>query len=171
LDWRDCVAAFTEKHLERIAEWRGYSIEFCSWLKEKELIGLYDGCIAFPVHNRPTGDVTAVQYRLEDGSWRYYPLGTKVRPLMIGELVAGEPVHVCESTWDGLDIRNKGGEGCGTIVITRGAGNGALTSEIIPDGSTVYLWPQNDSAGDKWQADILRQHKENREAGESSRAA
>jgi len=30
LGWRACVEAFTEKHVEGLAKWRGYSIEFCS---------------------------------------------------------------------------------------------------------------------------------------------
>src|SRR5439155_12900589 len=51
LDWRACVEAFTQR-LERLAKWRGYSMEFCSWLHEAGLVGLYDGCIAFPVHDR-----------------------------------------------------------------------------------------------------------------------
>ena len=49
VDWQRCVDAFSAKHLERLADWRGYSIEFCSWLKQSRLVGLYDNCIAFPV--------------------------------------------------------------------------------------------------------------------------
>ena len=41
LDWKACVAAFTEEHVEQLAQWRGYSIEFCAWLKETGLVGLY----------------------------------------------------------------------------------------------------------------------------------
>ena len=33
-----------------------------------------------------------------------------MRPLVIGELVAGEPVHVFESQWDGFDYMDKSGE-------------------------------------------------------------
>jgi len=84
-----------------------------------------------------TGNVVAAHYRLRDGSWRYYPQGAKVRPLVIGELVAGEPVHVFESQWDGFDYMDKSGERDG-IVITRGASNGALVAGLIPEGSTVY---------------------------------
>ena len=102
LDWRECVEAFSQRHLERLAKWRGYSIEFCHWLKDNGLVGLYDGCIAFPVHDR-AGNVVAAHYRLKDGSWRYYPQGAKVRPLVIGELLPGEPVQCFESTWDGFD--------------------------------------------------------------------
>jgi hypothetical protein len=37
-DWRACVEAFTDKHIERLARWRGYSVEFCRWLKENGLV-------------------------------------------------------------------------------------------------------------------------------------
>jgi hypothetical protein len=62
-DWQACVSAFTDKHLERLAKWRGYSIELCSWLKNEGLIGLHEGCIAFPVDDE-AGRVVAAHYRL-----------------------------------------------------------------------------------------------------------
>ena len=40
------------------------------------------------------------------------------------------------------------------IVITRGASNGRLVAGVIPEGAKVYVWTQNDSAGEKWQRDI-----------------
>src|SRR4030095_7598871 len=85
-DWRSCVEAFTDKHVERLAAWRGYSHEFCSWLKQKGLVGLYDGGHALSVHEC-AGNVVAAHYRQKDGSWRYYPQGAKVRPLVVGKLV------------------------------------------------------------------------------------
>src|SRR5438105_3065854 len=66
-DWQKCVDAFTEKHLERLAKWRGYSSAFCSWLHKRGIIGVWQGCIAFPVHDR-VGNVVAAHYRLKDGS-------------------------------------------------------------------------------------------------------
>jgi hypothetical protein len=39
LDWPTCIAAFGDKHLERLSRWRGYSPEFCQWLKQNRLIG------------------------------------------------------------------------------------------------------------------------------------
>ena len=158
LDWPACVAAFTDKHIERFANWRGYSIEFCYWPRKNGFVGLYDDYIAFPVHNRPGGDVTAVHYRLNDGSWRYYPQGEKVRPLVIGERSAGDPVHVFESYWDAFAFMDKSGE-CSGIVITRGSGNGALAARLIRAGSTAYLWKQNDAAAEKWQTDICANTK------------
>src|SRR4029077_15620426 len=141
--WQRGVDAFTDKHVEQLAEWRGYSIEFCFGLKQSRLIGLYENCTAFPVHDH-AGNVPPVHYRLKDGSWRYYPQGTKVRPLVMRELVPGEPVHVFESQWVAVAFMD--GER-GGIIITRGASNGALVADLIPQSSTVYVWTQNDAAG------------------------
>jgi hypothetical protein len=156
-DWSKCVAAFTDKHIERLAEWRGYSIEFCSWLKQQRLIGLYDRCIAFPVHDR-AGNIIACHYRQKDGSWRYFPHGAKVHPLVIGELVAGDRVHVFESQWDAFTFMDVSGEHSG-IIITRGASNGALVADLIQPSSMLYLWTQNNAAGEKWQKDVCANTK------------
>ena len=153
-DWRTCVSAFTDKHVERLAKWRGYSIEFCSWLKNEDLIGLHEGYIAFPVHDQ-AGRVVAAHYRRrgDHNDWRYYPNGTKTRPLVVGELIPGDPVHIFESQWDAFAFMDKSGERSG-IIITRGASNGALVADLIPPGSTVYVWTQNDEPGKKWQQAI-----------------
>jgi hypothetical protein len=156
-DWQTCVDACTDKHLEQLAGWRGYSIECCSWLKQNRLIGLHNGRFALPVHNR-AGRVVATHCRVKDGSWRYHPQGAKVRPLVIGELVPGDPVHVFESQWDGFDFIDKSGERSG-VIITRGASNGALAAGLIPESSTVYVWTQNDEAGEKWQKDLAANTK------------
>jgi putative DNA primase/helicase len=76
-----------------------------------------------------------------------------VRPLAIGELVAGEPVHVFESQWDCFAFLDVSGERSG-VIATRGAGNGALVSKLSPERSILYCWTQNDAAGEKWQRDI-----------------
>ena len=69
-DWGTCVSALTDKYLERLATWRGYSIDLCSWLKKECLIGLIEGCIAFPVHDE-AGHIVAAHYRVQgnDNSW------------------------------------------------------------------------------------------------------
>jgi len=155
--WLACVKAFTDEHVERLAKWRGYSIEFCAWLKENKLVGLHNGCTAFPVHDR-AGNVVAAHHGLKDGSWRYYPQGAKVRPLVIGELVPGDPVHVFESQWDAFAFMETSGGRSG-VFITRGASNGSLVADLIPENSTVHLWTQNDAAGEKWQRDICTNTK------------
>ena len=86
-DWQACVGAFTHKHLQHLAKWRGFNPGLCSWLKQNGFVGLHNGCIAFPVPDA-SGNVVAAHYRLrgDDNEWRYYPNGIKTRPLVIGEI-------------------------------------------------------------------------------------
>jgi hypothetical protein len=158
LDWNSCVDAFTEKWIEWLAKWRGCSFELFSWLKENKLIGLYNGCIAFPVHDH-ADNVVAVHYRLKDGTWRYHPQGAKVCPLVIGELAAGNYAEAFEGYFDAFSFMDVTGERCG-IIVTRGAANGALIAGLVPSGSPVYAWKQNDElkngkrAADVWLKDV-----------------
>jgi hypothetical protein len=158
-DWCACVTALTEKHLEQLKQWRGYSPELCLWLKQESLIGLHEGCIAFPVHDE-AGGVVAAHYRLrgDKNDWRYYPKGVKARPLVIGELVAGDPIRVFESQWDAFAFMDLSGERSG-VVITRGSSNGAFVADLISASSTVYVWTQNDAPGEKWQQAICANTK------------
>jgi hypothetical protein len=156
-DWQQCVDAFTDADALRLVFQRGYSRGLCSWLKENGLIGIYQGYFAFPVHDRAC-NVIGAHYRLKDGSWRYYPQGTKVSPLVIGELIAGDPVHVFESQWDAFAFMDVSGERSG-VSVTRGASNGALVAGLIPKNSKVYVWTQNDAPGEKWQQDIFSNTK------------
>lgn len=159
-DWQKCVAAFTDKHVERVAKWRGYSVQFVRDLKAKGLIGVYDRMIAFPVHN--DGKIVGVHCRAKNGrDWYYLPegKGIKAEPLVFGEI--GGEVHGFESTWDGLALMDKTGKRDG-VIITRGARNAKLALALIPKGSIVYLWTQNDEpdpktgikAGENWQSDF-----------------
>ena len=150
--WEKCVAAFTYNHVKRLAQRRGYEPRFCQWLKNNKLVGLVRGCFAFPVHDH-RGNVVAAHVEKKSGGWFYEPTGANTRPLIIGELLPGEPVHVFESQWDGFAFMDKSGGRCG-VIITRGSGNGALVAGLIPSGSTVYAWTQNDKAGEDWQAAI-----------------
>ena len=99
LDWQACVDAFTGVDRLKLVFERGYSRDFISWLRQSGLVGKYRGCFAFPVHDR-VNNVVAIHYRLEDGSWRYHPQGARVNPLVVGELAAGDPIHLFESQWD-----------------------------------------------------------------------
>ena len=143
----------TGRHLERLAEWRGYPVEFCSWLHKQGLVGLHDAFIAFPVHDADR-KIVAAHVRQKNGKdWYYVPKGTKVQLLVIGELIPGAPLHIFESQWDAFAFMDKSGERSG-IIITRGATNGALVAGLIPKNSIVYLWTQNDAAGEKWEKRI-----------------
>ncbi len=155
-DWDACVKALKKKDLETLAEERGYSDKFVTWMHEQGLIGLFDGCVAFPVHD-DTGRVVGAHYRRVDRTWRYAPVGTRTTPLMIGDASAASEIHVFESPWDALAACDKLGlhEHTGVAVIaTRGAGNGASVASLIPNGATVYAWPQNDEPGAKWEGDV-----------------
>ena len=132
-DWRACVETFTQEHVERLAQWRGYSVGLCLWLKENGLVGLYDGCIAFPIHDE-SGKAVAAHYRLKTADWKRHPTGHKTRPLVIGELLPGESVHAFESQWDAFAFMDKSGERTG-ILITLGAENGKLVAGLIPAGA------------------------------------
>src|SRR5271157_3569794 len=76
--WKACVSAMTDENLQKLSEWRGYSMEFCLWLRDNELIGVYEVSWAFPVKNEE-GDAVGVHYRMEE-AWRY-TAGTKAAPL------------------------------------------------------------------------------------------
>src|SRR5260370_40411340 len=52
-DWQLCVAALTGKHLEGLAKWRGYSNDFCLWVKKSRLVGLHNACLAFYIDEPP----------------------------------------------------------------------------------------------------------------------
>src|SRR5262249_15655797 len=104
----------------------------------------------FPVHRN--GKIAGVHFKIDD-HWQYFPKGIKTAPLVIGETIPGDRVHVFESQWDAFSYMNVSGERDG-IIITRGASNGVLVVGLIPSGSITYLWTHNDDAGEKWQKDI-----------------
>jgi hypothetical protein len=155
-DWRACSDALTDKHVETLAKWRGYSPAFVRELKEKGLIGIYDGLVGFPVVN--DGKIVGVHYRLkpkngDKADWLYAPTGINAAPMVFGEIAEGDTVHVFESQWDMFAFADCSGEKNG-LIATRGASNGALVAGLIPENSTVYIWPQNDPPGQKWAKDV-----------------
>jgi hypothetical protein len=77
----------------------------------------------------------------------------KTAPFIIGELAAGDNIHIFESEWDGCAFLDMSGERSG-VMITRGASNGVLVCGLIPEGATVYLWVQNDEPGEQWAKDV-----------------
>jgi uncharacterized protein DUF3631/CHC2-type zinc finger protein len=159
-DWQTCVDAFTDKQIAHVAKWRGFPPEFVREKRDAKQIGIYDGCIAFPIHNN--GKIVGCHYREKGGkNWYYFPKGIKAAPLVLGEPVPGEPVHVFESYWDADAFMAVSGERPG-IIVTRGSGNGPLVAGLIPASSTAYLWTQNDEpnpktgkkAAEEWQATV-----------------
>jgi hypothetical protein len=159
------VDAFTDKQIAHVAKWRGFPPEFVREKRDAKQIGIYDGCIAFPIHN--SGKIVGCHYREKGGkNWYYFPKGIKAAPLVLGEPVPGEPVHVFESYWDADAFMAVSGERPG-IIVTRGSGNGPLVAGLIPASSTAYLWTQNDEpnpktgkkAAEEWQATVCANTK------------
>jgi hypothetical protein len=154
-NWPECVNALTDKRLEQVGNQRWYSRVFCTWLRDNKLVGLYKGCIAFPVQNE--GTVAGVHYRLEDGSWRYYPYGMNTAPLILGQLKTAERIYLFESQWDMfafIDRTNTYPSETVALIATRGAGNARSICGLLRENISVYAWPQNDAAGEKWFKDV-----------------
>jgi len=151
-DWQAPVDAFTPEHQEGLCESRGFSPAFVSWLRAEKLIGLHEGCIAFPVHKG--GHIVGCHVRPRNSDkWFHYPKGVNAAPLIIGQ--TGETtLHFFESTWDALSYADVSGERSG-ILCTRGSSNARFAIEAAAKASTLYLWTQNDEPGEKWQADIV----------------
>ena len=169
LDWSACAVAFSDEDAEKLRAWRGYSESICSWLRENRLIGMYDGYIAFPVHDA-AGAAVGAHYRIKDGTWRFSPIGTRVRPLVFGNLTTADQVHVFESQWDALAVRDAFRDwdlAEVAFVITRGASHGALVAGMARPEATLLAWPQNDpedkrdsrtgrTPAEKWLDDICK---------------
>jgi len=159
--WRKSVAAFTDDHAAMLAKWRGYSAELVGWLRERELVGFYNGKIAFPVHG-DGGKVLAIHFRIppkaegERARWAYWPEGVGVRLLAVGDVAGADYVAAFESQWDllavadKLGVHRKGGVPGWAFVATRGADNGKLLAGIMPKTAAVLAFAQNDPAGRKW---------------------
>lgn len=158
-DWSNCVAALTPEHRERLARWRGYNLRTVEWLHSQGLLGLFKGeHTAFPVHG-PDRDVIGCHYRLQDGSWRYHPQGTRTAPLIIGEPGSAKSIWVFESQWDMIAVFDRLNRSFADFsdtaaVATRGASNGRLIAELCAPDAVVYAFGQNDPAGQKWVTSI-----------------
>jgi hypothetical protein len=162
VDWPGAVAKFTAYHAGRLSKWRGYSPEFVEWIRHQELVGLYNGNVALPVHN-DAGQVVAMHIRSKNGRWFYAPRGIGSHPLIIGDLRTATSTMVFESQWDAFAIMDQ----CGwhqeepngwAVLITRGACNGRFAARAA---GQVYAWPQNDTnkdgkrAGEEWLHDVV----------------
>lgn len=165
-NWQRCVDAFTTDAAREFANWRGLSPEFVTWLHCKGIAGLHKKQFAFAVHGE-RGAVLGCHYRKPDGSWRYWPKGTKTRPLIFGDPRGATSVLCFESQFDGFAVMDKCGWHVGdrlpdtAVFITRGSENGKLlVGQCAPD-SVLYAFVQNDVPkpdgsipGEKWLLDV-----------------
>ena len=157
--WKKSVTAFNDDHAEKLATWRGYSAEFVAWLRQRELIGVYNGLLAFPVH-ADDGKVVSIHVRRKDGNWFYHPSGCEVRALVIGDEKTADVVLVFESQWDAFAVMDKllwhkSALPGVAVIVTRGAGNGKLLRGLVKRGAVLYAFKQNDVAADRWLADVV----------------
>jgi hypothetical protein len=166
-NWQKCVANFSEGDAQKLAAWRGLSIEFVRWIHAQNLVGIFEGKIAFANHG-DGGAVVSAHVRLESGKWIYKPAGQKTAPLVFGDAKAAGFILAFESQWDAFAVMDKLGWHTSNglpdtaVFITRGAGNGKLIGGQIAPHAVCYAFKQNDvptpekptPAGDVWLAEI-----------------
>ena len=144
-DWNPCVAAFTPADAQKLAEWRGYSLEFVEWMHQERIVGLFQGKVAIAVHDEE-GKVVRCHWRREDGNWQYHPRGGDTAPLIVGDIHDAGYTLAFESQWDAFAVLDSLGyhedpRGY-AAVITRGATSNTDFSKI--DAPTIIAIPQND---------------------------
>ncbi len=158
-NWQPLVAAFTDEHAQRLAGWRGLSIEFVRWLYAQGIVGSFNGNLAFANHG-DSGKVVSCHVRLANGKWKFEPKGQRTAPLIFGDTKTAGHVLTFESQWDAFAVMDKLGwhtsNGLpGTaVVVTRGAGNGKLIAGRLAPDAICYAFTQNDPPGKTWLAKI-----------------
>lgn len=152
LDWPACVAALDDGQLDELARSRGYSIDFCRWLRDRALIGAHRGKLAVAVHDAE-GRVIAAHVRLgEPVKWIFTPRGLGTHALVIGPADA-DKLLVAESQWDAFAFLDRAGWHRGplpgwAVCITRGASNGRLVVAAgVPRAREGVALVQADKAG------------------------
>ena len=153
-EWTQAVEALVakDKWLLQLGQKRGYSKTLLAGLIENGLIGLHDKSIAFPIYNQ--GGVFQGMHLRGANGWRITGGGTE--PWLIGQHDA-KNVHVFESQWDAFAMMDTLGFGNGAwnaerdcVLISRGASNTKKLADYIGEGQKVYIWGQNDEAGEKF---------------------
>jgi hypothetical protein len=166
-DWKKCVANFTDADAQKLAAWRGLSVEFVRWLHAQDIVGIFDGKTAFANHG-DGGKVASCHVRLSTDKWIFEPTGQKTAPLVFGDVKAAGHVLTFESQWDAFAVMDKFGWHAGSglpdtaVFVTRGAGNGKLICGQVSPDAVCYAFKQNDAptpkkpipAGDIWLADV-----------------
>jgi len=149
--WAECLARATDERLTPIAAERGISLEFLRYAAAQGWLGFYGNNVAFPVINGD-GLTVAGHHRLPDRSWRYEPNGQGTHPLVIGDPIKAGIAWVFESQWDALSVLDSlcvhedadSFTDFFSVIISRGAGNGARATEAAAGCKTLVAWAQND---------------------------
>ncbi|HSJ04496.1 MAG TPA: DUF3987 domain-containing protein, partial [Verrucomicrobium sp.] len=167
VDWSACCHRLLQQSdcVERVASWRGWSTGFVRTLAEEGLMGLHEGCIAFPVYavdsllevppSSSATDILATGLHVfawpgsTSASKAWYVHGRNV-PLILGanSLHRAAGAHVFESQWDALSTlaaRDWQGEALeAPLVVTRGTSLHPAIGEILAEVPAITFWPQND---------------------------
>ena len=167
VNWTACCVRLLERSdcIDRVAEWRGWSTDFVCVLAREGLMGLHEGCIAFPVPTlvppadggSPPVDILPPATGLHVFAWpgstsaskAWYVNGRNV-PLIIGaaSLQGATGLHVYESQWDALSTLSaqewQGHALTAPLLVTRGTSLHPSTGELLADVPAITFWPQND---------------------------
>ena len=145
IDWDRCVSEFSPEKASELCEWRGYSPEFVTHLRNEKLIGCCNGSFAFPVtHN---GKITAVHYKGPDG-WRYFPNGAESSIFVLGSPNHASHTLAFESQWDAFAVLDKlnahlpENAGIYAALVTRSATSNTDISKFAV--THLIACPQND---------------------------
>src|SRR5260221_4699600 len=176
-DWTESVSNFPPTEVDRLADERGINGLTIERLRERGWIGRCyvpkwkTLCVAFPIADK-NGTVYRAHCRSPQRNgagkwdWAYEPetdsLNRPIPALIIGQLDTAHTAHVVESQWDGIALIDRldligdihAGEVC--VIATRGAEFGSrLVMLKWPAKVTIYAWPQNDEAGQKWMGKVV----------------
>lgn len=153
-DWKPAREALSKDKIEKVATWRGISPDFVGAMAQANLIGLVDGCVAFPVMDGHNTRIVGAHVRNKDGKgWRYANGVKNSFPYIMGNTATAKTILVGESQWDVISIASTLGWSPDdeealedlAFVATRGASSGSLAGLISPKkGAKVILIPQND---------------------------
>jgi hypothetical protein len=131
-------------------QYRGYSLEFCSWATQQLLVVDHNGNPAIPVYDGP--HFVGLHVRTPQNWWIYEPKGTRITPFVYSPTPTPEELHIFESQWDMLAVMDalhvhEGHYEHISFAATRGAANGKLAAQVLeqyPSIIKIYAWPQND---------------------------
>jgi hypothetical protein len=145
--WESRVEKFTDEYVESVAINRGIDQRAIQWLKEKKLIGLYNGHVAFPVFE--DGEVVRCHVKdPEKNTWYYDPKGGGNSALIIGDPKLANTTFILESQWDAFAImsslRHWEHDAYYAYICTRGASSNTDVSTLIGKTARIIAIAQND---------------------------
>jgi hypothetical protein len=153
VDWSVNCERLTKNDaaLERLARWRGWSVDYSRDLAAAGVIGLHDGRVCFPVADAQGVVIGRHVFQWPDmaGVKAWYAPG-KNAPLLIGaaSLAGVQSCNVIESQWDALAllcVRGWRGKVLNRpFLVTRGTSVSPMLKSLLAGVETVLLWMQHD---------------------------